>query len=244
MTGGQSAILAYHSLDDSGSVISTPPALFKRQMEFLAQSGIPVKPLDEAMRQPGSLAITFDDGFGNLLDHAVPLLERLKLPATIFIVGAYCGGRNNWPSQPSHGIPDLPLLSWKNLEGLPGMVSLGAHTMTHPDLSRLPPEKYKWELSECQTQIEQRLGRAARWLAYPYGASSPEVRSAAREHFDLAVGTSMDFLRDRDDPLDLPRIDTYYLRDWFPLERLCTLQGNLYVHLRGLLRKARKVISG
>jgi len=242
MTGGQSAILAYHSLDDSGSVISTPPALFKRQMEFLAGSGIPVTPLDQAIRQPGSVAITFDDGFGNLIEHAIPLLERLNLPATIFVVGDYCGRRNNWPSQPRHGIPDLPLLSWEELEGFGGLISIGAHTMTHPDLSRLPPEECAFELSECQSQIEQRLARRVRWLAYPYGASSAAVRSAAGEHFDLAVGTSMHFLDSQDDPLDLPRIDTYYLRDWFPLERLCTFQGNLYVRLRSLLREGRKLI--
>ena len=193
MSAGQSAILAYHSLDDSGSVISTPPALFERQMEFLAGSGIPVKPLDQAIHEPGSLAITFDDGFRNLLDHAVPLLDRLKLPATIFVVAEYCGGSNNWPSQPRNGIPELPLLSWEELQGLPDLMAIGAHTMTHPDLSHLPAAESKREMSECQAQIEQRLGRKTEWMAYPYGASSPEVRSAAGECFDLAVGTSMDF---------------------------------------------------
>jgi peptidoglycan/xylan/chitin deacetylase (PgdA/CDA1 family) len=243
MTGGQSAILAYHSLDDSGSVISTPPSLFKRQMEFLAGSGIPVAPLDQAIRQPGSLAITFDDGFHNLLDHAIPLLDRLKLPATIFVVGDYCGRRNDWPSQPRRGIPDLPLLNWEELKGLPGFISIGAHTMTHPDLSRLPPEECDFELSECQAQIERRLACRVRWLAYPYGASSAKVRTAAGEHFDLAVGTSMRFFSSRDDLLDLPRIDAYYLRDWFPLERLCTFPGSVYVRLRSLLRETRKLVS-
>jgi len=244
MTAGQSTILAYHSLDDSGSVISTPPSLFRRQIEFLADSGIPVVPLDQALKKPGSVAITFDDGFRNLLDHAVPLLEHFQLPATIFVVGDYCGRRNNWPSQPQHGIPDLPLLGWDELKGLPGSIAIGAHTMTHPDLRRLSPAKCKWELSECKTQIEQRLARRVRWLAYPYGASSREVRSIAGEDFDLAVGTSMHFLRDRNDCLNLPRIDAYYLRGRFPLEQLHTFQGSLYVGLRSFLRGARRLISG
>jgi len=95
MTAGRSAILTYHSLDDSGSVLSMPPSVFRRQMEFLASSSIPVVPLDEAVRRPNCIALTFDDGFRNLLDHAIPVLDRLRLPATIFVVSGYCGGLND-----------------------------------------------------------------------------------------------------------------------------------------------------
>jgi peptidoglycan/xylan/chitin deacetylase (PgdA/CDA1 family) len=239
MSGGRSVILTYHSLDDSESVISIPPALFRRQMEFLAASGIPVVPLDQALHRPGSIAITFDDGFCNLLDHAVPVLERLRLPATIFVVSEYCGRNNNWPSQ-LHGVPDLPLLSWDNLSALPPLISLGAHTMTHPDLRRLSAEECERELCECQGQIEQHLGRPVRCLAYPYGASSPQVRSLADRHFELAVGTSLRFLSTRSSRLDLPRIDTYYLRGWFSLERLFTESGSLYIGFRSLLRNVRR----
>jgi hypothetical protein len=58
MSGGRSVILTYHSLDDSESVISTPPSLFRQQMEFLAASGIPVAPLDQALHCPGELRIS------------------------------------------------------------------------------------------------------------------------------------------------------------------------------------------
>lgn len=241
MNGGRSAILTYHSLDDSGSVISTPPRQFQRQMDFLAASGIPVLPLDQALRCPGSVVITFDDGFRNVLDHALPALERHRFPATIFVVSDYCGRGNNWPSQ-SPGIPSLPLTSWAELAGLPALISVGAHTATHSNLTLLPASECEREMSECQTRIEQSLGRPVRWLAYPYGASSPEVRSLARQHFDLAVGTSLQFLPVQCNPLDLPRIDTYYFRGWFSLERLFTRSGRLYLGARGLLREARNSV--
>lgn len=241
MNGGRSAILTYHSLDDSGSVISTPPSQFQRQMEFLAASGIPVLPLDQALHRPGSVAITFDDGFRNVLDHALPALERHGFPATIFVVSDYCGRGNNWPGQ-SAGIPSLPLMSWAELAGLPVPISVGAHTATHPNLMRLPACECEREMSECQTRIEQSLGRPVRWLAYPYGASSPEVRSLAGHHFDLAVGTLLQFLPARWNPLDLPRIDTYYFRGRLSLERLFTPSGRLYLGARALLRKARQYV--
>jgi peptidoglycan/xylan/chitin deacetylase (PgdA/CDA1 family) len=242
MTGARSTILTYHSLDDSGSLISIPPFLFRQHMEFLAASGIPVVSLNEALSCPGSVAITFDDGYRNLLDHAIPVLERYGLPATIFIVSGYCGRNNNWPSQPHSSVSDRPLLSWEELSALPPLISLGAHTMTHPDLTLLSAKVCEEELGGCQVQMEQRLGRPVRWLAYPYGACSPQVRSLAGQYFDLAVGTSLRFLSRRASRLDLPRIDAYYLRGRFSLERLFTGPGSLFIGLRRLLREARRFV--
>ena len=91
--------------------------------------------------------------------------------------------------------------------------------------------------------MEQRLGRSVRWLAYPYGASSPGVRALARRHFDLAVGTSLRLVPAQHDGMDLPRIDAYYLRGSFPLESLFTATGGLYVALRRRLREVRRFAS-
>ena len=244
MNRGGSAILAYHSLDDSGSVISTPPCLFRRQMEFLASSGIPVVALNQVLERPGSVSITFDDGVHNLLEHAIPVLERNRLTATIFIVSGYCGRLNRYPSEGRGLVPELPLLTWEEITALPRLISVGAHTITHPNLTRLPTEECERELRECQDEIEQHLGRAVRWLAYPYGTSSPRVRYLAGRYFDLAVGTSLRFVSARSNHLDLPRIDAYYLRGRFPLERLFTGAGRAYIAFRNLLRGFRQLASG
>src|SRR5262245_38055173 len=131
-----SAILTYHSLDRSSSVISVEPDRFRRQMEQLAASGVKVVPLADVLTHEESVAITFDDAFGNLVDYALPVLERLALPATIFAVSGYTGRRNDWPSQPG-GIPLMPLMDWTALRDLPPLFSVGAHTVNHPDLAKL-----------------------------------------------------------------------------------------------------------
>jgi len=242
MTASRSVILTYHSLDDSGSVISMPPERFRRQMEFLASGPVPVAPLDEALSRPNRVAITFDDGYRNLLDHAVPLLDRLRLPATIFVVSGHCGGSNNWPSQPP-GAASLPIMNWRDLASLPPGISVGAHTVTHPDLTGLPEAECERELRDCQDQIQQHLGKPARWLAYPYGYCSASVMAAAARRFDLAVGTELRFLSSRSCALDLPRIDAYYLRGRFSLERLFQPSGVLYIGFRRALRKVRQFHS-
>ncbi len=242
MTGQRSAILTYHSLDDSGSLISTSPDLFRRQMEFLASSQISVVPLEEVLERPGSVAITFDDGFCNFLDIAAPVLQSLHLPTTVFLVSGHCGGRNNWPSQPA-GAPDLPLMSWSELASLPPWISLGAHSVTHPHLTKLSEAECELELRTSKNDIEQHLGRHIRCLAYPYGSRSARVMATAERHFDFAVSTSLRFLSTRSNPLDLPRIDAYYLRGRFSLEQLFHPMGAFYIGARNVLRKARRLGS-
>jgi peptidoglycan/xylan/chitin deacetylase (PgdA/CDA1 family) len=244
----RSAILTYHSIDDLGSVISMPPATFRRHMDFLAEAGIPVVPLDQVLSQPGCVAITFDDGFANLIDHAIPVLAQHNFPATIFLVTQYCGGQNNWPGQSYDKAAVLPLMSWEQAAALPPSITLGAHTVNHPDLTRLDPAECERELRDCQSEIEQCIGRPARWLAYPYGASSAHVQQIASRHFDLAVGTTLGFLPAHPNPMDLPRIDTFYLRDSippsaFPIERLFTPVGTAYIGLRNVLRQLRQIAS-
>jgi peptidoglycan/xylan/chitin deacetylase (PgdA/CDA1 family) len=242
MTAARSAILTYHSLDDSGSVISVPPERFHRQMEFLASSEVPVVPLEEAMRRPNCVAITFDDGFHNFLDYAAPVLDRLRLPASVFVVSGYCGRRNNWPSQPS-GVLDLPLMDWRDLASLPPSISIGAHTETHPHLKALSEAECDRELRDSKDRIEQRLGRQIRSMAYPYGSRSASVMAAAERYYDFAVSTSLQFLSHRSRALDLPRIDAYYLRGRFSLERLFQPFGALYVGFRSALRDVRHGIA-
>jgi len=215
-----------------------PPKEFRRQMEFLASSPVPVVPLDEALHRPNCVAITFDDGFRNFLDHAAPILDHLRLPATVFVVSGYCGRNNNWPSQPS-GVLDLPLMNWADLSSLPPLISIGAHTHTHPHLTSLTEAECERELRGCQDRIEQRIGRRIRCLAYPYGSRSASVMAAAGRYFDLAVGTSLRFLSSGSCALDLPRIDAYYLRGRFSLERLFQPLGALYIGVRSMLRSVR-----
>lgn len=239
----RSAILTYHSIDDSGSVISMPPATFRRHMDFLAAAAIPVVPLDKVLTHPGSVAITFDDGFANLIDHAIPTLAEHNFPATIFLVTSYCGGKNNWPGQSYAKASVLPLMSWEQAAALPPSIAIGAHTVNHPDLTSLTPDGCERELRECQDHIQQRLGRPARSLAYPYGASNPQVQQIASRYFDLAVGTTLSFLPAHPNTMDLPRLDTFYLRDYFPIDRLFTPLGNAYFRMRNRLRQLRQLAT-
>ncbi len=234
----RSAILTYHSLDDTGSVISISPWLFRRQMEALAENEIPVVPLSQIYQHSGAVAITFDDGFASFADVAVPVLQRFSFPATVFVVSGYCGGYNDWPTQ-SPGIPRTPLMSWAVLRDLPRNVAVGAHTVTHQDLRSLGNDEMRREVCQSRTQIEQEIGRTVDSFAYPYGGVNPRSAALVRAEFGCGCSTRLAFAHAGSDPAVLPRLDTYYLK-W---PRWCQNPvgpvTRMYIGLRALPRLAR-----
>ena len=239
-----SVILAYHSLDRSGSVISVAPERFERQMEFLAGSGIPVMPLGRIRETAGAVALTFDDGFENFTAFALPVLERLHLPASVFVVTGHCGGWNDWPSQ-SAGIPRLRLMGWSDVRRLPESgISVGGHTCSHPNLAAIPMEDAGREVRDSRRELEHRLGRAVNEFAYPYGASTAAVRQLVRDEIGTACGTAQEFLSSRSDAWNLPRIDAYYLRPQGVFENLFNPLGRGYIGLRRAARGLRALAAG
>jgi peptidoglycan/xylan/chitin deacetylase (PgdA/CDA1 family) len=225
----KSAIIAYHSLDDSGSNISISPALFRAHLEVLVSSSFKVVPLASVLDEPGSVAITFDDGYRSFLKVALPLLHEYRMPATVFVVSGYCGRYNEWRS-PLKSLPHLEILSWAEvLEVSRAGFAIGAHTVSHADLTMLPPKDAAGELHDCRSEIEDRIGLAVDTFAYPYGATSAEICDLAKQEFRLACGAQPDFVGPASDPFDLPRIDAGYLRRPYWLSNLDTILGTAYV---------------
>ncbi|HEY7335064.1 MAG TPA: polysaccharide deacetylase family protein [Bryobacteraceae bacterium] len=241
MKSGRSAILTYHSLDDSGSVISVAPRTFREQMSLLADSGISVVPLEKIRENPGAVALTFDDGFRNFLAHAFPVLREKGFPCTVFVVSGFCGDYNRWPSQPAAPrVPSLPLMSWKELREISGQgVALGSHTVTHPKMAGLSAAEVERELSSSQSAIEDAAGEPVKAFAYPYGESTPAVREAVRKRFKIACGVKLAYVSAGSDDVDLPRLDAYYLQNRVWFQGLDAGYGAAYIAARRSLRELR-----
>jgi len=242
------SILTYHSIDTSGSVISTEPGTFADQMSCLVDGGFRGISLKEALdhrQQFGdwpsqSVVLTFDDGFANFYDNAHPVLERYRFSATVFLVTGHMGGRNNW-ELPPQGLGTLPILSWHQAEELSKVgIELGSHTRTHRDLRRCSSQEAKLEISGSRADIEAHLGVKPESMAYPYGGVNHLVQHLVTKDFRAACTTEL--RRTLSDPLNLlPRIDTYYLKS---LRRMVSLlDGRLdpYLTVRRCGRLARRM---
>ena len=244
------AILMYHSLDDSGSVVSLEPQIFRNQMRSLFERGIPaVTPqrlLDGEGMEPGhpAVSLTFDDGFANFYTDAFPALSEFNLKATVFLVPGCCGGVSDWGGQPA-SFREREILCWSKVEELHRAgIQFGAHTMTHAPLSAVEPRRARAEILESKKRIEDRIGAAVSAFSYPYGSQSEAARKVVAENFEIGCTTRMGYLTPESRPESLERIDIYYLRDLLWFRRLFRRSTGAYLAARGLMRRCREMVAG
>ncbi len=185
---GEIVALTYHSIDESGSRISLPPAHFRRQIEWLASSGYRSLAADEAAarlagrREPtvGGIVLTFDDGFLSVYETAFPILSEFGFVATVFCAAGYVGKVCAWERAP--GIPEMPMMSWDELASLTqGGWELGGHTVSHARLPPLSPEAMREEIAEGRRILEDETGCPVTSFAYPYGESDQACAVAVAE---------------------------------------------------------------
>jgi peptidoglycan/xylan/chitin deacetylase (PgdA/CDA1 family) len=247
---GRAAILTYHSLDESGSVLSVSPRVFAAQMRTLHQLGARVVGLSElrqalaGARPPERLvALTFDDGFRNFYECGFPILQQYGFTATVFVVTDYCGKTNGWPGQPA-SVERRPLLEWRQIaEMSQAGIAFGCHTCTHPDLRRITEREAEEELDRSRRLLEDVLGRTIESFAYPYGFYNAAVRRLAQARFALACSAWLGFADARSDPLALERLDVYYLRRPLLFRRLFAPETDAYLQLRRGLRDLRARVA-
>ena len=238
------AILTFHSIDDSGGLLSFPPAAFERLLDGLTEAGLPILDLDEllAPTTASGVAITFDDGLQSVLTTALPMLRDRAASAHLFIAtGAI--GVDDWPHNRDPR-RRLPVLSWEQIDALhAGGIRIESHTHSHPDLRILSDDAILSECVSADQAISERLGRRPRYLAYPFGLSDERVRELLRSRYAAALTTDLRPLRRREDPAALPRLDGFYLRGAWMQTRFSTGPGRMYLALRHAGRRLRQVVE-
>ena len=240
------AILTYHSIDDSGSVLSISPRIFAEHMRILAERGVEIVSLREIVRRMNgqggagpAVAITFDDGFRNVYEQGFPILRQYRFPATVFLVTDYCGGMNSWPSQPA-SITRQPLLSWTQIKEMnQAGITFGSHSRTHPNLTKVSARATEDELVGSKQAIEDGLGAPVDTFAYPYGAYQDRVKELTRAHFALACSTTLGFVNPGSDGFALERLDMYYFQRVFLMRHLFSPAVAAYIRARGIMRGLR-----
>jgi peptidoglycan/xylan/chitin deacetylase (PgdA/CDA1 family) len=180
---GDVVILLYHQVGGASGEIDMPTAVFERQLATLA-AGERVLTLDQAIAgdSGGGVVVTFDDGYRDFHETVLPLLVRYQVPALLYLATGLVEGQEHAPD-------DGTALSWSQLAEAvdSGLVTVGAHTHGHTDLSRAPEQQCLEEMARCQGLVSERLGVACRHFAYPWSVGSPTADRLARKLFDTAA---------------------------------------------------------
>jgi peptidoglycan/xylan/chitin deacetylase (PgdA/CDA1 family) len=237
------AILTFHSVDPSGSVLSIAPDELRSLIGSIRASGHRIVALGEMLAEPATprrIALTFDDGVASLHEHALPLLGELAVPATLFLTTGWLGRDNRWPGMPADA-PHMTMLDWEQVGELHAAGwSIQAHTVNHPDMRTLEDVEIDRELESCDREIEARLGVRPDVFAYPYGHYDARVAARASRRYRHAVTAAMGTLPESiEDPMHVPRLETYYFRSPSIHRRFDGTFFRAYLAGRSVLRRLR-----
>jgi len=126
------------------------------------------------------VAITFDDGFANLLENAFPAMKERNIPATIFVPSACLGKNPAWLKETTHENKNELLMSEQQLKEISNQILIGSHSLSHADLTD-ENTNVTFELVESKKHLETLLSSKIELLAFPYGRSNEMVRNIAKQ---------------------------------------------------------------
>ncbi|HEY6962934.1 MAG TPA: polysaccharide deacetylase family protein [Gaiellaceae bacterium] len=189
-------ILGYHSISEGGTSLCVTPRAFRAQMEAVAAGDLTPVRLSDALDllaagpvEDRLVAITFDDGYLDNVEHAEPVLAELGLPATVFLPTRIVDGSVGY-----HWFPESPpALSWSDVAAAAtrGTLDFQSHTRSHPWLPELSDEAAGEEIAASRSDLEARLGTVVTALAYPGGLyGSREERLVAEAGYRAGVSTT------------------------------------------------------
>jgi peptidoglycan/xylan/chitin deacetylase (PgdA/CDA1 family) len=277
---GRLCIVNYHRvLESANPLLETEPNIktFRWQMELLADC-FNVMPLHDAVlalesRQlpPRAVCLTFDDGYRSVHDYALPILNELALPATVFVASGYVGEGSMWNDRVIEVIQAMPgvdldlrdvglgvhrlstlherklavekithaskylppadrlrltqkleelagdglahglMLTSQMLVNLAGQgIEIGAHTISHPILTKVDDEIARYEIEVGKQQLETITGNPVRLFAYPNGKIGMDfderhVQMAKDAGFIAAFTTATGAATGKHDRFQLPR---------------------------------------
>lgn len=178
--------LMYHSVGDCRDdpyLVTVSPERLARQLQWLNSRGLTGVGMSEllAARAEGRAArlvgLTFDDGYADFLDQAVPLLLQHGHRATVFVLPGRLGGSNEWDAKG----PRKPLLTAAGIREVAAAgMEIGSHGLLHQDLTAVHEVVLTAELASSRRQLADLTGTAPPGFCYPYGALDPRAMLAAR----------------------------------------------------------------
>ncbi|MGH2722677.1 MAG: polysaccharide deacetylase family protein [Actinomycetota bacterium] len=177
---GDVSILLFHRVGAGDREVDLQGEAFDAMMADIARRER-VLTLDEALEDgsDGGVVITFDDGYRDFHEVALPVLVRRRVPAVLYLATGLVGD------------PELgrDALGWPELEEAvaTGLVTVGSHTHSHVHLGGASPAVAEREMRRSKELVEDRLGVACRHFAYPFAVGSPVADAAARKLFASAA---------------------------------------------------------
>lgn len=216
-------VLMYHRVGEAHNNwearYCVSPGCFAAHMDALAAKGyraVPERALVEwlmggAPVPAGAFVLTFDDGFQGVREHALPVLEKLGWPFTVFLVSDLLGGEDDWTRSTNPGGATYPLLTAEEvLDMRKRGVSFHSHTRSHASLPTLDDAALADQLGGSRAALASLLGQDVDFIAYPFGHLDDRVEAATRAAgYRAAFSVQPGFNRREVNPFRIRRLDVF-----------------------------------
>lgn len=165
------------------------PAAYRAHMDALAREGLRAVGIDALVAwleggppmPEGAVVVTFDDGFRGVRDHALPVMERLGWPFTVFLVSDLIGQQDLWTREANPAGVTYPLLDIDEIRDMQQRgVSFHSHTRSHASLPKLGDTELADQLGGSRARLADLLGQEVPYIAYPFGHVDDRVEAATR----------------------------------------------------------------
>ncbi len=212
---------------------------FRSVLQWLSRRFHFLTPNEFLTTERAGVLLTFDDGFANNAKNVLPLLEEYQAPAVFFVTTQHVMEPRNW-------LPATKIMAAKewgdenevddvSKDWYDGMtieqlqqassssfVTIGAHTVTHPFLTRCSDEEVHFELSESRTWLEKQTVRTVDLFAYPTGDYDERVMALTKD-VGYRAAFAADGTKELNSPYAIPRIGIYSSKRWYLMLKLSGL---------------------
>jgi len=189
------------------------------------------RPMKEFPKKP--FIITFDDGYKDNYDNVLPLTQKYGFKGVLFLLGDFLVAGNTWDE--GEDVEANRIMTFEQKKAfVDSDWEIGAHTLSHQDLTKLSFEKARYEMITSKLQLEEKLQTKVVSFAYPYGNCNDNVKEIVKEcGFDYGILTDTGAMNIEEDHFAIFRVNM------FPEERFMQLYKKTSSWYRAYYRRKR-----
>jgi peptidoglycan/xylan/chitin deacetylase (PgdA/CDA1 family) len=220
-------VIAYHS------VLANKREQFARQMDELKRLATPIEINQFGLNEEdgNNVLITFDDGYENFFQNALPELVKRKIPSTMFIPAGYIGKRQGWIKNNTHEAFNEKIATVLDLKNARmHAVTIGAHGMWHRNFLNLDEETSYNEMKDSKKILQKSIDAEVDFMAFPYDGYNATIIDSARKIGYKRVFAGYATIGASDKDLFSGRIDVN-VNDWMCEFRLKIVGAYNWVHV-------------
>jgi peptidoglycan/xylan/chitin deacetylase (PgdA/CDA1 family) len=237
----RASILMYHSVGNNGAFFTVTPGNFERQLAEIKKRKLKTIKLGELVDLlkkkediSNTVCITFDDGYRDNLEIALPILEKYQIPASFFIATGFVS--NDFST--SDGVT-LPIMSEEEIRKLAAhpLAEVLPHGHSHQKMSEIATEEAVADAERSFSELSRLIGKTRRILAYPKGRFTSELaKRLAAAGWEAAVTVSEGLVSVSGDACTLKRNSINRTTEMAQFKCLVSRSVEWYLALKDIFR--------